>query len=162
MAYLHYVPLAVVLFLWLGGIMGKFGRLCLAGVLVLALAGAAWATTGQADAWNYRSDGWYAPSKAAAEIKDYGLVFSKELAADKEKGWQSGDDTIASATWAYAGGITGGPESLIADPKISGSSSTGVGTWLAGGTAGQKYAITITLTTSKGRKLIFPFKIEVK
>lgn len=135
----------------------------LATLIFLALAGAAWA--GPGDSWGMRSDGLYAPYKRAGEVKDYSLYFSQELAADKSKGWVSGDDTIKSdpaPTWSYATGITGGPEAIIADPKIAGSNNTGVSTWLAGGTAGTKYAITLTLHTTKGRTLILPFKIEVK
>jgi hypothetical protein len=129
--------------------------------LMLALASGA-VQAGPGDTWGQRTDGYYAPPKMAAEIKDYPIILSKELAADKARGWQAGDDTIASATWSYAVGITGGPESLIADPKITGSAGTGVVTWLAGGTAGQKYNISVTVITTQGRRYEFPFKIEVK
>jgi len=129
-------------------------------ILPLVLPGLALAAPGED--WGVRGDGRYAPSKLALEVKDYSIIFSKELAADKAKGWQAGDDTIATASWVYAPGITGGPESKIADPQIPGSSNTGVQTWLAGGTSGQKYTVTITLVTTMGRTLIFPWKIEVK
>ena len=135
-------------------------RLILALTVCLALAVAAGAAPGEQ--WGRRSDGFYTPSKLAGEVKDYSIILSQELAADKSAGWVAGDDTISSASWVYGAGITGGPESLVADPKIPGSNNTGVSTWFSDGTAGQKYAVTVTIHTTMGRIFIFPFKIEVR
>jgi hypothetical protein len=127
-------------------------RAILAGALLLALAGISQGAPGQT--FSLRGDGWYAPAKGAAEVKDYTLDWSQELASDK-KTWKAGDDTIATAAWTYGSGITGGPESLNAD-------KTAASTWLAGGTAGQKYAVALTITTAGGRTETLSFKIEVK
>jgi hypothetical protein len=134
-------------------------RIILAGVLLLTLAGAALALPGET--WTPRSDGWYAPSKTPLEVKDYGISFSKELAADKLN-WQPGDDTIASVVWTYPSGLTGGPDRIGADPRIPSSNDTTLFTWFAGGTAGQKYTITLKIVTTQGRTEEWSFKIEVK
>lgn len=114
------------------------------------------------DDFTLRSDGWYAPSKLAGERLDFKLGWGLELASNKAQGWVSGDDTIASAAWIFPTGITHGPESLCADPAFPTASNTGVMTWIAGGTAGQKYTVSVQITSAAGRVEIFSFKIEVK
>jgi len=112
------------------------GTLALA--LVLALAGVLGAAS-----FGLRSDGYYAPPKGAADVLDYSIDWSKWLAGD----------TIDTSTWTYASGITGGAES---------KTSTVVTTWLAGGTAGQTYAILNKITTAGGRTKYHGFKLTVK
>jgi len=109
-------------------------------LLFLALAGAAGAAE-----FSLRSDGWYAPPKMAAAVLDYSVDWSQWLAGDQ----------ISASTWAYTSGITHGAEAVNQAKTID-------TTWLEGGTAGTKYTVTNTITTTAGRTNLVSFKIEVK
>ena len=126
------------------------GALALA--LVLALAGALGAAS-----FGLRSDGYYAPPKGAADVMDYSIAYHRWLAGD----------TIATSTWTYASGITGGAESINQVPITLPNGETApaftvVTMWLSGGTAGQTYEILNKITTAGGRTRYQVFKITVK
>jgi hypothetical protein len=108
--------------------------------LFLALAGGAGAAE-----FGLRSDGWYAPPKAVAAVLDYSVDWNLWLAGDQ----------ISASSWAYSTGITHGAESLNEAKTIT-------TTWLSSGTAGQKYSLTNTITTTGGRTNQMSFKVEVK
>jgi len=131
-------------------------RLILSGliiILILALAGVAGAVAG----FSLRSDGWYAPSKVPIAVLDYSVLWRDWLRSD----------TILTSNWEYSTGITIGLTDINQDPVILDDGTTAppltlVTIWLLGGTAGQKYNITNTITTAAGRINLVSFKIEVK
>jgi hypothetical protein len=75
------------------------------------------------------------PPKTTTEVKDYGLDWTKELAGD----------VILSSTWESPVGLTVGETSFSNYP----GKQTVI--WLSGGTSGQKYTFTNTITTQGGR-----------
>lgn len=87
------------------------------------------------------------PDKDPAEVLDYGLDWSDQLALPNP------DDTISSATWTVPAGLTAGAQSVVG----------GVATiWLSGGTAGADYTLTCRIVTSGGRTLERSVKLLVK
>lgn len=87
------------------------------------------------------------PDKDPAEVLDYGLDWSDQLALTDPI------DTISSATWAVPAGLTAGAQFVI----------DGVATiWLSGGTAGADYTLTCRIVTSGGRTLERSVKLLVK
>lgn len=79
------------------------------------------------------------PTKDPDEVLDYGLDWSDDMAADA--------DDIASSVWT----ISKGDSALIIDStsfSVAGHITTA---WLSGGTVGNTYQLTNTITTSGGR-----------
>ena len=69
--------------------------------------------------------------KRAAVVKDWTLDYSD---------WLDTGETIADATAVPASGLTVQATNIV-------NTSTGVQIWVSGGTAGESYEITITVTT---------------
>jgi hypothetical protein len=90
------------------------------------------------------------PDKDPAEVLDYGLDWSDQLALTDP------NDTISSATWTVPAGLIAGAQFVI----------DGVATiWLSGGTAGANgtdYTLTCRIVTSGGRTLERSVKLMVK
>ena len=112
--------------------------------------------------WTLQDDGWYAPPKRADEALDYVIDWSKELASDKARGWQTGDDTISAiVTFTVSTGITKGATAISADGRQTAFR-------LSGGTAGQTYDLFMQIRRAVSGELVdFPppgmvGKIEVK
>ena len=72
----------------------------------------------------------YAQAKAAGEVQDYTIDWSKEL--------ESGE-TITSSTWIVDSGLTEGSST---------NTTTTTTIFLSGGTGGEKYKVTNTIETS--------------
>lgn len=83
--------------------------------------------------------------KQPREVQDYDITFEEYLAAL--------DDTGASHTAEAPEGIT-----LLSSTLIDGV----VKVWLSGGTSGQKYKITVILTTTGGRTREGEIIVKVK
>ena len=76
-------------------------------------------------------------SKTAAEDKDYTLDWSKDL----------GTDTIATSAWSAD------PSDLTINSPAATKTSTTATVWVSGGTPGQNYLLTNTITTAGSREL---------
>ena len=87
------------------------------------------------------------PDKDPADVLDYGLDWSEQLAL------VSPADTISSATWTVPAGLTAGAQFVV------GGVAT---TWLSGGTAGTDYTVTCRIVTAGGRTLERSVKLLVK
>ena len=75
---------------------------------------------------------------------DYGREWADWLASDKVAGWEAGDPTIVTSTWA----ITPiGP--TLADDS---SDDTETVVWVSGCVAGTTYTLTNSIIDSDGRK----------
>lgn len=74
--------------------------------------------------------------KRDSAILDYVIDWSPWLATDS--------DTIATSTWTVASGIT-----KVSDTIFATNTKTRI--WLSGGTAGEEYLLTDTITTDMGR-----------
>lgn len=90
------------------------------------------------------------PNKDPADVLDYGLDWSDQLAL------VSPTDSISNATWTVPAGLTVGAQFVAG----------GVATiWLSGGTAGANgtdYTITCRIVTAGGRTLERSVKLLVK
>lgn len=84
------------------------------------------------------------PAKDPADDLDYGIDWTYELALV--------DDTIASSAWTVTSGITKGTDT---------HTTTGTTVWVSGGTAGQTYEATNTVTTAGGRTYERSLRIPV-
>lgn len=81
--------------------------------------------------------------KGDDENLDYGIDWSALL---------SSGETIASADWLIADGLTGG------SAGIAGSVTT---KWLSGGAAGRTYTVDCVMTTNQGRVIERGFDVRV-
>ena len=87
------------------------------------------------------------PDKDPADVLDYGLEWSEQLALT------SPADTISSATWTVPAGLTAGAQSVVSGVATS---------FLSGGTAGTDYTVTCRIVTAGGRTLERSVKLLVK
>ena len=90
------------------------------------------------------------PDKDPAEVLDYGLDWSDQLALPEP------DDTISSATWIVPAGLVAGAQSVVGRVATI---------WLSGGTAGASgtdYTLTCRIVTTGGRTLERSVKLLVK
>lgn len=95
--------------------------------------------------------------KQPADVQDFDADFSAFL---NDLG-----DTGESATVVVADGITLDTHTLItstADHEVSGIVDGVVKVWLSGGTTGNTYKVTVTLTTTGGRVRQYEFNCKVK
>ena len=94
-------------------------------------------------------------------VKDPDAVLDYSLAWDE---WLDGD-TISSASWTVASGLTKGSESINSGavtlngvPRPASSVTT---VWLSGGTAGTNYTVTCRIVTAAGRTEDRSFQVRV-
>jgi hypothetical protein len=76
------------------------------------------------------------PPKDPTAVLDYALDWSL---------WLQTGETLSTATVTPSAGIT------VQGSPAPGISGTKVVWWMGGGTAGQTYVVTVTVTTSQGR-----------
>lgn len=88
--------------------------------------------------------------KQPIEVKDYPIDFSY---------WLTTGDTLTNVSASVAC-LTGSDASLVVTQLVL--SSTSVAVWLAGGLDGQKYKISVTVTTAGGRIDQTEFLMTVK
>jgi len=123
----------------------------------MLLTAAAAAQAGSA--FDLRADGWHAPSKPAAAVLDYSVNWAP---------WLSGD-TIVTSTWTCDTGITSSGAVINQAAVTLGQGSQQITVpaamlatiWLSGGSAGQTYNVSDTITTTAGRTEVVKFKITV-
>lgn len=83
--------------------------------------------------------------KQPADIQDYDIDFNEYLTANS--------DTAASHTSTVDAGITK-QSSVMADGVVK--------VWLSGGTSGETYKVTVTVTTTAGRVKQAEIAVKVK
>lgn len=71
----------------------------------------------------------------------------------------TGDDSIVSVSAVADAGIT--VEGGAFAPGVSESDPLTAIVWLSGGTAATNYTVTLTITTTKGRIVVYPFTVKV-
>ncbi len=69
--------------------------------------------------------------------------------------WLPGSDTILNASATADAGITLGVTAINPTPKI-------VKQWVSGGTTGNRYKVTLTITSAEGRVKEVEFYVKVK
>lgn len=89
--------------------------------------------------------------KQPAEVKDYDIDFSE---------WLPTGDTISTYEGEVVCLTDEDDEELVIDSQSA--TSTTLKTWLSGGTDGQTYKVTVTVTTAGGRVDQSEFKVKVK
>lgn len=92
--------------------------------------------------------------KQPAEVKDYPIDYTEWLAEI------SGGDTLASAVATVVCTSDSTDTALVVN-SVS-VSATGIAVWLSGGTDGQTYKVTVTVTTTGGRIDQSEFIVKLK
>lgn len=89
--------------------------------------------------------------KDSGSVEDYTVVW--DVISQKHEGINDGADAITSSSWTVPAGITKDSDSY---------SSTYTTIWLSGGTSGNSYEVTNTVTTQKGRTFKQSIRIRCK
>lgn len=83
--------------------------------------------------------------KQPAEVESYTITYEDDLTA--------GDNVVSASVTVAPAGLTV-QTTNVDDPQVR--------IWLAGGTNGTTYKVTVTTTTADGRVLQDEFKVKVK
>ena len=87
------------------------------------------------------------PAKAPADSCDFGFDWTAQLALSEP------GDRVMGATWTVPAGLTAGAKG-VTDTRST--------IWLAGGTAGQDYEVSCTVSMASGRVLRRTARLPVR